>query len=104
MPASPGSSPTLNFEYEQHFVPTTWPSVPDRHNVTQHLDIAVTDLSGAVEWALDQGATLASVQPQEGVRVLFDPESRPFCLSNHQLSSPAHSRLPRPCWRSSALG
>lgn len=79
-PASPRSGPTLNFEYERHFVPTTWPSVADGHNVTQHLDIAVTDISAAVEWALDQGATLASVQPQDAVRVLLDPEGRPFCL------------------------
>lgn len=79
-PASPSSGPTLNFEYEQHFVPTTWPSVADGYSATQHLDIAVTDLSAAVEWALAQGATLASVQPQGDVRVLLDPEGGPFCL------------------------
>jgi hypothetical protein len=79
-PPVSGSGPTLNFEYEQHFKPTSWPSVADGHNATQHLDIAVDDLDAAVDWAVAQGATLAEVQPQEGVRVLLDPEGHPFCL------------------------
>ncbi len=79
-PPAPGSGPTLNFEYEQHFTPTTWPSVADGQNATQHLDTGVDDLDAAVEWAVDHGAVVADVQPQDSVRVMFDPDGHPFCL------------------------
>lgn len=72
--------PTLNFEYERHFSRPVWPSVAGGQTASQHLDIEVTDLGAAVEWAVTQGATLADVQPQEDVRVLVDPSGHPFCL------------------------
>lgn len=43
-----------------------------------HLDIEVNDLSSAVEDAFALGAT--DFQPQDDVRVLFDPAGHPFCL------------------------
>jgi len=57
-----------------------WPSEPGREHITQHLDIAVADLDGAVDWAVEAGAILADFQPQEHVRVMFDPAGQPFCL------------------------
>ena len=45
-----------------------------------HLDIATDDLESAVARAVDLGATIAGHQPQQGVRVLLDPDGRPFCL------------------------
>jgi catechol 2,3-dioxygenase-like lactoylglutathione lyase family enzyme len=72
--------PTLNFEYEQHFTRPVWPSKPGGQTASQHLDIHVLDLGTAVEWAVGQGATLADFQPQDDVRVLFDPAGHPFCL------------------------
>ncbi|WP_020393118.1 VOC family protein [Kribbella catacumbae] len=75
---SPG--PTLNFEYEAAWTPPTWPSTPGAQHATQHLDILVNDLQTAVDHALAAGATLADFQPQEHVRVLFDPSGHPFCL------------------------
>jgi catechol 2,3-dioxygenase-like lactoylglutathione lyase family enzyme len=74
------SGPTLNFEYERHFTRPVWPSVPGRQTASQHLDIEVADLGAAVEWAVAQGATVAGFQPQDDVRVLFDPDGHPFCL------------------------
>lgn len=79
-PSPTGSGPTLNFEYEQHFTRPTWPSVHDGQNATQHLDIAVDDLAAAVRWAVEQGATVAEVQPQDNVSVLLDLDGHPFCL------------------------
>lgn len=70
----------LNFEYERHWTPPTWPAVEGRQTATQHLDIWVRDLAEATAWAVSCGATLASVQPQADVRVLFDPAGHPFCL------------------------
>lgn len=72
--------PTLNFEYEARFTRPVWPAADGRQNATQHLDIAVADLDEAVQWALNAGAVLADVQPQEAVRVMLDPAGHPFCL------------------------
>jgi hypothetical protein len=45
-----------------------------------HIDIAVDDLAAAVAAAIERGARLAEFQPQEDVRVLYDPAGHPFCL------------------------
>lgn len=45
-----------------------------------HFDFRVGDLESAVAEALDLGATVATVQLQENVRMLFDPAGHPFCL------------------------
>ncbi|OLT38716.1 hypothetical protein BJF85_08505 [Saccharomonospora sp. CUA-673] len=82
-----GAGPTLNFEYEPTYVPVTWPSEAGRQQVQAHLDIAVDDLPAAVDHALGVGATLADFQPQDDVRVLFDPAGHPFCL----FLSPGHA-------------
>lgn len=71
---------TLNFEYEAKFTRPVWPAADGRQNATQHLDIAVRDLDETVRWAVAAGAVLADVQPQQDVRVMFDPAGHPFCL------------------------
>jgi catechol 2,3-dioxygenase-like lactoylglutathione lyase family enzyme len=71
---------TVNFEREREFRRPVWPSVPGQQVATQHLDIEVDDLDEAVAHAVACGAVLAGVQPQEDVRVLFDPDGHPFCL------------------------
>jgi catechol 2,3-dioxygenase-like lactoylglutathione lyase family enzyme len=77
----PGQSgPALNFEYEVYYDKPVWPSVAGQPQTMEHLDIAVSDLDGAVAWAVEAGAVLAEHQPQEDVRVLFDPAGHPFCL------------------------
>ena len=78
--ASDNGSITLNFEYEEHYTPPTWPSKPDHQGAMEHLDISVDDLAAATDWAVQCGATLAVFQPQTNVRVLLDPEGHPFCL------------------------
>jgi hypothetical protein len=79
-PPAGQSGPTLNFEYEAEFTRPVWPSETGAQNATQHLDIAVAELAQTVRWALESGATLAAFQPQDDVRVLFDPAGHPFCL------------------------
>ncbi|MGC3995848.1 MAG: VOC family protein [Propionicimonas sp.] len=70
----------VNFEHERHWTPPTWPAVDGHQTATQHLDIQVDDLDAARRWALECGATLASVQPQTDVWVMVDPAGHPFCL------------------------
>jgi catechol 2,3-dioxygenase-like lactoylglutathione lyase family enzyme len=79
-PPAGQDGPTLNFEYEAQFARPAWPAEAGRQNATQHLDIAVGDLSATVAWATEAGATLASFQPQDDVRVMLDPAGHPFCL------------------------
>ncbi len=71
---------SVGFELEREFRRPVWPSEPGAPVATQHLDIEVDDLAAATEHALACGAVLAPVQPQSGVRVLFDPDGHPFCL------------------------
>ncbi len=78
--ADQGRPLTLNLEYDRHFVPPTWPAQAGQQGATAHLDIWVDDLDAAVAWALECGARLDPVQPQDGVRVLRDPAGHPFCL------------------------
>lgn len=75
-----GDGLTLNFEYEVHWQAPVWPAEDGRPHATQHLDIHVDDLDTAVAHAAEQGARLADFQPQQDVRVLFDPAGHPFCL------------------------
>lgn len=74
---------TINVEHERHWRRPVWPAEPGEQTATQHLDIWVEDsdaLEDAVAWAVECGATLADVQPQESVRVMRDPAGHPFCL------------------------
>ena len=70
----------LSFATEPRYVPPVWPSDDARQQMMLHLDIEVSDLAAGVAHALSCGATLAEFQPQELVRVLFDPAGHPFCL------------------------
>lgn len=79
-PPAGQAGPTLNFEYEAQFARPVWPARPGEPVATEHLDIAVTGLDDGVAWAQAAGATIAEFQPQEDVRVLFDPAGHPFCL------------------------
>jgi hypothetical protein len=70
----------LNFEYEHQWRAPVWPSRAGEQTATQHLDIHVDSLEAGVVWAQACGARLAEHQPQDDVRVLFDPSGHPFCL------------------------
>src|SRR5690348_7795257 len=62
--SEPRAEPALNFEYERCFRRPVWPAEVGQQNATEHLDIGVDDLTGAVEWAVSCGARLADFQPQ----------------------------------------
>ena len=71
---------TINIEYERQYVRPVWPSQPGKQHITAHFDVPVSDLDAAEQRALAAGAALAKHQPQQGVRVMIDPEGHPFCL------------------------
>ena len=77
---SPGAGHTLNFQTEQRYARPAWPAGPGDQQMMMHLEIQVDDLETGVAHAIAQGATLASYQPQQDVRVCLDPAGHPFCL------------------------
>ena len=70
----------LSFQTEPNYVRPVWPSEAGKPIMMLHLDLEVDDLDDAVAHAVEVGAELADVQPQEDVRVLLDPVGHPFCL------------------------
>jgi hypothetical protein len=57
-----------------------WPPVDGQQRPMMHIDFQVADLDSAVAEAVAFGASVAIYQPQDNVRVLFDPAGHPFCL------------------------
>ena len=77
---SPAGGAGLSFHHDEHFHRPVWPAADGEQQAMAHLDIATDDLDAAVTRAVDLGATIADHQPQRSVRVLLDPDGRPFCL------------------------
>lgn len=78
--APPDGVAYMAFQTSPDYVRPEWPNVEGRQQMMMHLDIEVDDLETAVADAIEIGATLATHQPQETVRVLLDPAGHPFCL------------------------
>jgi catechol 2,3-dioxygenase-like lactoylglutathione lyase family enzyme len=78
--AAPAGPIYLVFQQATGYQAPAWPPVDGRQRPMMHLDFQVGDLDSAVAEAVALGATLAPEQPQEHVRVLFDPAGHPFCL------------------------
>ena len=76
----PGTTHYLAFAIDDHHEAPTWPSRAGEPTMQLHLDLGVTDVDAAVQDAIALGATVASYQPQEDVRVMLDPAGHPFCL------------------------
>jgi len=76
----PGGGARLSFQTEANFVAPVWPEDPGGQQMMMHLDIGVDELAEGVLWAVECGASVASHQPQDDVRVMIDPVGHPFCL------------------------
>jgi catechol 2,3-dioxygenase-like lactoylglutathione lyase family enzyme len=77
---NPAGGVKLAFHIEDVYTPPAWPSQPGEQIVMEHVDIQVSDLEAACAHAKACGARLAEYQPQENVRVHFDPDGHIFCL------------------------
>jgi catechol 2,3-dioxygenase-like lactoylglutathione lyase family enzyme len=78
--APPEGQIYIVFQQAEGYVPPVWPPVDGSQRSMMHMDFQVGDLDSSVAEALELGATLASSQPQDNVRVLLDPAGHPFCL------------------------
>ena len=88
---SPSGENKIEFQREEPFVTTVWPTVAGQQQMGMHLDVAVDNLGTGedrrarfyelVDQAVSRGARVAEHQPQEGrVVVMLDPAGHPFCL------------------------
>jgi catechol 2,3-dioxygenase-like lactoylglutathione lyase family enzyme len=68
------------FQQADGYRPPVWPPAEGDQRPMMHFDFQVGDLDEAVAEAVALGASVADVQPQENVRVMFDPAGHPFCL------------------------
>jgi predicted enzyme related to lactoylglutathione lyase len=78
--AAPQGSIFIVFQKSDGYQAPVWPPAAGQQRPMMHLDFQVGDLDAAVAEAVALGASLAATQPQEKVRVLFDPAGHPFCL------------------------
>ncbi|MEU7902587.1 VOC family protein [Actinoplanes sp. NPDC049118] len=70
----------MAFQRSADYERPTRPNEAGHQQMMMHLDIEVPDLRRAVTAAIAAGATEASYQPQDTVRVMLDPVGHPFCL------------------------
>ena len=68
------------FQQATGYQPPVWPPVDGQQRPMMHFDFEVADLEAAVAEAVALGASVATTQPQDNVRVLLDPAGHPFCL------------------------
>lgn len=68
------------FQQATDYQAPVWLPVDGQQRPMMHFDFQVGDLDSAVAEAVALGASLATAQPQENVRVLLDPAGHPFCL------------------------
>jgi predicted enzyme related to lactoylglutathione lyase len=78
--AASQGGPYLVFQLATDYQAPVWPPVDARQRPMMHFDFQVGDLESAVADAVALGASLASAQPQDNVRVMLDPAGHPFCL------------------------
>lgn len=76
----PSGGVGIAVQYEPHHLPPVWPGAAGEQQMQAHLEIRVDDLDAAAAYAVECGATVAGVQPQDDVRVCLDPAGHPFCL------------------------
>ena len=81
--ASPGPV-YIVFQQAADYQRPVWPPSDGQQRPMMHFDFQVADLDEAVNEAIALGATVATDQPQQHVRVLLDPAGHPFCLCLEQ--------------------
>jgi catechol 2,3-dioxygenase-like lactoylglutathione lyase family enzyme len=78
--SAPQGAVFIVFQHAADYQRPVWPPEDGQQRPMMHLDFQVANLDEAVTEAITLGATVAGHQPQENVRVLFDPAGHPFCL------------------------
>lgn len=75
--AAPEGSIYIVFQQATDYQAPVWPPAAGQQRPMMHFDFQVGDLDSAVAEAVALGASVATEQPQDNVRVLFDPATTP---------------------------
>ncbi|OLR90344.1 VOC family protein [Actinokineospora bangkokensis] len=86
-----GGGAGLSFQFEPLHRKPSWPSTEDGQQMQTHLDIEVDDLDDAVARVRAAGGAVADFQPQEHVRVCYDPDGHPFCVFTEETGETAET-------------
>ena len=78
--AAPGRSIYVVFQQATGYQAPVWPPADGQQRPMMYFDFQVGDLDSAVAEAIALGASVATYQPQDNVRLLLDPAGHPFCL------------------------
>ena len=74
----------IAFQYDENYIPPTWPTKPGQQQMMAHLDFAVADkseLKKSVDKAVMLGAKIADDQyGGEEWTTMLDPAGHPFCF------------------------
>jgi catechol 2,3-dioxygenase-like lactoylglutathione lyase family enzyme len=82
--AAPEGPIYVVFQRAADYAAPVWPPQEGQQRPMMHFDFQVGDLDAAVADAVALGGRVAEHQPQDNVRVLFDPAGHPFCLCREQ--------------------
>jgi catechol 2,3-dioxygenase-like lactoylglutathione lyase family enzyme len=82
--AAPEGPIYVVFQRAVDYAVPVWPPEEGQQRPMMHFDFQVGDLDAAVADAVALGGRVAEHQPQDNVRVLFDPAGHPFCLCREQ--------------------
>ena len=81
MPTLLGKSIAISFFPVNHYDAPTFPSPAVGRQI--HLDLYVTDLPAAIEFARSIGAKDSSRQFHPSYHIMLDPAGHPFCLTTN---------------------
>jgi predicted enzyme related to lactoylglutathione lyase len=71
----------IGFQTVDDYIPPVWPWETGKQSQMMHLDLSADDIAKATAFALECGATVASVQYYEDfAKTMLDPSGHPFCI------------------------
>lgn len=78
---SPDKTQIIGFQTVDDYIPPVWPWEAGKQGQMMHLDLNAEDVNTAAAYALECGASIASVQYYgDAAKTMIDPAGHPFCL------------------------
>ena len=81
---SPQNDTGIAFQFEEDYIPPTWPTKRDKQQMMAHLDLGCTnkaEMKNSIEKATQLGAQIADTQyGNEEWITMLDPAGHPFCF------------------------
>ncbi len=75
-----GDGVHITFQTVEGYQPPVWPWEDGKQAQMAHLDLYTDNLEAGIAHAIACGATVATTQYFDGIKVMIDPAGHPFCL------------------------